>query len=59
MRMLDAEPDIIKDLKEESDLIGQSTVSGVTVFTARHPTLGKLVLVKAPDGRGIVVEVDE
>ncbi|NEX22768.1 hypothetical protein G3480_21085 [Thiorhodococcus mannitoliphagus] len=59
MRMLDAEPDIIRDLSDESELIGEKTVAGITVFTARHPTLGKLVLVKGPDGRGVVVEIDE
>lgn len=59
MRMLEAEPAILKDLQEESDVIREKTVSGVTVSIARHPTLGKLVLVKAPDGRGVVVEVDE
>ncbi|MBK1719751.1 hypothetical protein [Thiocystis violacea] len=59
MRLIEAEPSLIQDLKDESEPIGEKSQSGVTVFTARHPTLGKLVLVKAPDGRGIVVEVDE
>ncbi|MBK1723460.1 hypothetical protein [Thiocystis violacea] len=59
MRMLDAEPAIIQDLKDESDLIGEKTLSDVRVFTARHPTLGKLVLVMTSDGSGVVVEIDE
>ncbi|MBV5272229.1 MAG: hypothetical protein JZU52_00860 [Lamprocystis purpurea] len=35
--------------------------SGVsfTVVTARHPTLGKLVIVIGKDGSGMVVETDE
>ncbi len=59
MRLIDAEPALIRDLKDESETIGEKTVSGVTVITARHPTLGKLVLIRAPDGRGVVVEIDE
>ncbi len=59
MRLIDAEAALIEDLKDESEVIGEKSVSGVTVFTARHPTLGKLVIVKAPNGVGIVVEVDQ
>lgn len=59
MRLIDAEPSLLQELREESDVIGEKTQSGVTVITARHPTLGKLVLVKGPDGRGVVVEIDE
>lgn len=59
MRLIDAEPAIIEDLKDESDPVGETKVSGVTVFAVRHPTLGKLVLVRAPDGKGVVVEVDQ
>jgi len=59
MRLIDAEAAIIDDLKEESDLIGEKHAQGVTVFAARHPTLGKLVVVKLPDGSGVLVEIDE
>lgn len=59
MRLIDAEATIIEELKEESELIAEKSVSGVTVYTARHPTLGKLVIVKAPNGTGILVEIDE
>ncbi|MFD2113512.1 hypothetical protein [Thiorhodococcus fuscus] len=57
-RLIDAEPALIDDLKEESELISEKTVAGVTVFVARHPTLGKIVLVRTKDGSGIAVEVD-
>lgn len=59
MRLMDAEPAIIEDLLDESELIAEKSVSGVTVFTARHPTLGKLVIVRVAHGSGILVEIDE
>ncbi|MBK5964966.1 hypothetical protein CCR95_12955 [Thiocystis minor] len=58
MRLIDAEAAILEDLKEESEIIAEKRVAGITVYTARHPTLGKLVLVKAPNGSGVLVEVD-
>ncbi len=59
MRMFDADAPIIRDLKDESELIGEKAVDAFTVVTARHPTLGKLVIISAGDGAGVVVEADE
>jgi hypothetical protein len=59
MRMFDAEPAIIQDLKEESELQGEKAASTFTVVTARHPTLGKLVMIVARDGSGVVVVTEE
>jgi hypothetical protein len=59
MRIFDADPPIVKDLQEESELLGRKEVPTFTVVTARHPTLGKLVIVTARDGTGVVVETDE
>jgi len=59
MRLFDAEPSIIQDLKDESDLLTEKSGATFTVVTARHPTLGKLVIVVGKDGSGVVVETDE
>ncbi len=59
MRMFDADAPIIRDLKDESELIGEKSTAAFNVVTARHPTLGKLVIISAKDGTGIVVEADE
>ena len=40
-------------------LIGEKRHAAFTVVTARHPTLGKLVIIAGPDGTGVVVEADE
>ncbi|NCC28981.1 MAG: hypothetical protein EOM22_12780 [Gammaproteobacteria bacterium] len=59
MRLLEAEAALISDLKDESELIGEMRLPAFTVVTARHPTLGKLVIVIGPDGTGAVVEANE
>ncbi len=59
MRLLEAEPALIADLKDESELIAEKKLPAFTVTTVRHPTLGKLVIIIAPDGTGAVVEADE
>jgi hypothetical protein len=59
MRLLEAEPALIADLKDESEVIDEKRLSAFTLITARHPTLGKLVLIIGPDGSGAVVEADE
>jgi hypothetical protein len=59
MRMFDAESRVLNDLKDESEVLGERQGATFTVVTARHPTLGKLVIVTAPNGAGIVVETEE
>lgn len=59
MRMFDAEPQIIEDLKDESEILAERQGPGFIVTTARHPTLGKLVIIAAPKGAGMVVETEE
>ncbi|HYN78300.1 MAG TPA: hypothetical protein VES73_10970 [Lamprocystis sp. (in: g-proteobacteria)] len=58
MRMFDAESPIIRDLKEESEILAEKRTATATVITARHPTLGKLVIVLGADGTGVVVETE-
>ena len=61
MRLIDAEAVILADLADESEVAGEKNLSGsgVTVAAARHPTLGRLVMVRLPDGSGVVVEIDD
>lgn len=58
MRLFDAEPSIVKDLRDESEPLGELKTPSFTVVTARHPTLGKLVIVVGKDGSGVVVEAE-
>ncbi len=59
MRIIDAEEQVLADLKEEGRVVAERPYLGFTVITVRHPTLGKLVLVQGPDGSGAMVEADE
>lgn len=59
MRIFDAESRVLADLKDESEIVAEHQGPGFVVVTARHPTLGKLVIVVASDGSGVVVETEE
>lgn len=61
MRLIDAEAAILADLTDESEIVGEKRLSGAgaTVAAARHPTLGRLVIVRLPNGSGVLVEIDE
>jgi hypothetical protein len=59
MRTFDAEPTIIRDLREEGELSAERSHKDFKVSAVRHPTLGKLVIVEGRDGRGVIVETEE
>jgi hypothetical protein len=59
MRIFDAEPQIARDLQEESEVLSRKEAPTFTLVAARHPTLGKLVIVTAKDGSGMVVATEE
>ena len=59
MRMFDANPPVLRDLKDESEVLAEKDAGAFTVITARHPTLGKLVLIHDRSGAGVVVETEE
>lgn len=59
MRLFDAEPQLIQDFKDESEVVANKEHPAFKVFAARHPTLGKVVIVQGKDGDGIIVETEE
>jgi len=59
MRTFDAEPQVLRDLRDESEIVTARDHSDFKVWALRHPTLGKLVIVEARDGEGIIVETEE
>jgi len=59
MRLFDAVPEIIGDLLDESEVIDAKEHATFKVSAARHPILGKLVIVQSKDGDGIIVETEE
>jgi len=59
MRLFEAGPQIIRDIKDESEVVAVKKYSTFKVSTARHPTMGKVVIVEAKHGDGIIVEMEE
>jgi len=59
MRIIDAEAQVLEDLKEESKVVAEKQYPVFRVTTLRHPTLGKLVLIAGRDGNGAMVEAEE
>jgi hypothetical protein len=57
--MFDAESRVIQDLKDECEIIVEKNLPGFNVYAARHPTLGKVVIVVGKDGSGVIVETEE
>jgi hypothetical protein len=59
MRIIEAEPQIVTDLRDEGNLVVQQRHGDFTVYAVRHPTLGKVVIVEGRDGSGLIVETEE
>jgi len=58
MRLFEAEPQIIQDIKGESEVVAMKEHPAFKISVARHPTIGKVVTVEGKHGDGIIVEVD-
>jgi len=59
MRIVQAERELIQDLLGETRVATSKTLPGFTVHAGHHETLGKVVIVVAPDGRGAIIETEE
>jgi hypothetical protein len=58
MRMFDAEPQVIADIKDEGEVITSKETPTFKVVAVRHPTLGRVLIVERKDGGGVIVETD-
>ena len=58
MHIFDAEPSVVRDLKDESTPIMEKSFEDFSIHALRHPTLGKLVIVEDKHGGGAVVETE-
>jgi hypothetical protein len=59
MRTFDAEPQVLQDMREESEIVTAQAHRDFNVWAVRHPTLGKLVIIEGRDGSGVIVETEE
>lgn len=59
MRILEAEAQLILDLIEEMEVVALHGGPTLSVVAGRHPTLGRLVLIREQEGAaGLVVEAE-
>ncbi len=59
MRTFDAEPQVLQDLRDESEIVTAQAHHDFNVWAVRHPTLGKMVIIEGRDGSGVIVETEE
>jgi len=59
MRLFDSVLHILQDIKEESEIISAKKRPAFKVSIARHPTMGKVVIVEGKRGDGIIVKREE
>ncbi|MEA3411167.1 MAG: hypothetical protein U9R74_06470 [Pseudomonadota bacterium] len=59
MRIVDSDPQLIKDMMDEIKVIAVKEQPSLTVHAGRHPVLGKIVVIEGKNGDSVIVEVDE
>lgn len=58
MRIIDAEPQLVKDILDELDVIDSHEKDDYTVYVGRHRLLGRMVVISSDDDAGVVVEME-
>jgi hypothetical protein len=58
MRIVDAEPELVQELLEETQVSETRARSNFTVHVGHHPTMGKVAIVEGKNGQGVVVELE-
>ncbi len=59
MRIVEAERELLQDLLGETRISVSKTFREFTIHAGQHETLGKVVIIEKPDGRGAIVETEE
>lgn len=58
MRILEAEAQLLQDLAEEMEVVATHSGPTFSVVVGRHPTLGRLVLIREGKDGGMIVEAE-
>lgn len=58
MRIIDAEPQLLRDLLLEIDIADSKDRTDYSVYVGRHEMLGRMVVVVDRDGSGLIIELD-
>jgi hypothetical protein len=60
MRIIDAEPQLVRDILDELEIVESHEKDKYTVHVGRHQLLGRMVVLSftEEDGGGVVVEME-
>ncbi|MGF1613221.1 MAG: hypothetical protein ACFCVA_04700 [Gammaproteobacteria bacterium] len=58
MKIIDAEPQLLREVIDEMTVTESRTRSAITVHVGYHRLLGRLVVVENEDGAGLIVELE-
>jgi hypothetical protein len=58
MRIIDAEPQLLRDILLEIDVADSKDRTDYSVYAGRHEMLGRMVVVVERDGSGLLIELD-
>ena len=58
MKIIDAEPQLLRDIEEEMEIITSRKTKARNIYAGIHPTLGRVVLIIDKDKSGAIVEIE-
>lgn len=58
MRIIDAEPQLVKDVLDEMEIVKSHKRGADTIYVGRHEMLGRMVVVSMGDDGGVIVEME-
>ncbi|MGC1952765.1 MAG: hypothetical protein WA970_09370 [Gammaproteobacteria bacterium] len=59
MKIIDAEPQLVSEIIEETTVTESRKKAAFTIHIGRHRLLGRLAVVEDKHGAGVIVELDE
>ena len=58
MRIVEAEPQLLKDILDEIKLVTTHDIPSCRVHVGHHQTLGRMVVIEGRAGDGAIVELE-
>jgi hypothetical protein len=60
MRIIDAEPQLVRDILDELQVMDTHVKDRYSVHVGRHPLLGRMAVISFPEenGGGVIIEME-
>lgn len=58
MRIVDAEPELVQEILEETEVSHSRDRGSFTVHVGHHPTMGRVAIIAGSNHKAVVVELD-